>query len=314
MVKRSDQHIVLRLRSAEGLGKILKKDAIEDHSDMETLARVAENTREPAQLRAATMLALAQIGKEKYAELARKLVSDSDPIVRDAGLEALGMLFKTDASESSMLPLLWKIAEDTRTETPERIKVLKTIYRISSQGMKSKTAGPKIAKLLRNEKDEELLLVVVEVASMYAEPSAVMHIQNFYGTLSGKEKSGVRAEVCYLLGDMLEQFGRRVDFRTVSRAAQQVATLLVDALKNDDSPDVAKASAFALGQMYAKKFDRKVAVKELIDTVEHDPEDQVRKTAGDSLSMITGRDFGDNVEKWRSWYAKNAKSLGAGIR
>ena len=311
LVKNSQEHIVIRQRCADGLGKIVKKGAVEDRSAIAALAKIAENTREQSRLRATCIDAIAEIGAEKYIDLIRKLLSDKDPLVRQSAAGALETLVVgTGSTPTGMAEVLWKIVLNREVEIPERIKMLKTIRSMAGRGIKSKTAGPKIVKLLKSEKDERLLLVAVGVASMYAEPDAVQPIEDFYKKLSGAEKSSQRAEVCYLLGDMVEQFGKRVDFRTVSRAAKRVVGLLIDALKNDDSPEVAKAASFALGDLHKKKFDRREAVKELIDTVEHDPEEAVREAAIESLSMITGRNFGKDAAKWRLWYGKNVKSLG----
>ncbi len=315
MLRDSSAHIRIRQQCADGLGKLLKKGAFEDRSAMDTIMTIAENAREQSQLRGTCIDAVADVGADNFLDRARKLLSDKDPVVRSHATQAIRKLVGGNAAGGTgMLMVLWTVVEDPGVKLSERIEMLRTIAAMASQGVRSKAAGPKIVALLKNGKDEQLLLVAVEVASMYAEAGAVQYIESFYKKLSGAQKTGPRAEVCYLLGDMMEQFGKRKDFRSVTLAATQVAALLVNALKNDDSPEVAKAASFALGQMYDRKFDRREVVKELIGTVDEDPEESVRQEAAESLSMITGRDFGLDAKKWLEWYRKNVKSLGPGAR
>jgi hypothetical protein len=86
------------------------------------------------------------------------------------------------------------------------------------------------------------------------------------------------------------------------------ASPLQDATTKDEDPDVRMAAAYALGQY------PEIPVFSTLVAALDDREFGVRFSAAESLSTLTGQDFGTDGTPWLEWSRKNQGKLFAGQR
>ena len=160
----------------------------------------------------------------------------------------------------------------------ERIEQLKKLSEASAAATPAERLkiSEQLASSIRSEKDPLIRLEIIRTLGRYPGPAADAILK---AALSDSE-AGIRVVAC-------EAWGKRSD--------AQAVTLLSEALRSDVDGDVRLAAARALGET---KSPAAVAAlgEALADT---DPAMQYRAVL--SLKQATGKDLGDDVERWQQY-------------
>jgi HEAT repeat protein len=160
----------------------------------------------------------------------------------------------------------------------ERITELRKLSEKAAQSSpeEKQRVSQQLAETIRTEKDPLIRLEIIRVLGKYPGSSADAILK---AALSDAD-THVRVIAC-------EAWGKRGD--------AQAVTLLSEALRSDVSSDVRLAAAKALGE--TKNADAVAALGEsLSDT---DPAMQYRAVL--SLRQVTGKDLGDDVNRWQQY-------------
>jgi HEAT repeat protein len=169
----------------------------------------------------------------------------------------------------------------------ERIEKLKKLSAASAAATPAERLkiSEQLATSIRTEKDPLIRLEIIRTLGRYPGPAADAILK---AALSDSE-AGIRVVAC-------EAWGKRSD-------AQAVA-LLSDALRSDVDSDVRLAAAQALGETKNPAALAPLA-EALNDT---DPAMQYRAVL--ALKQATGKDLGNNVERWQQ-YVKGERRDGS---
>jgi HEAT repeat protein len=160
----------------------------------------------------------------------------------------------------------------------DRIEQLKKLSAAASTATPAQRqqVSEQLTASIRTEKDPLIRLEIIRTLGRYPGPGADAILK---AALSDSE-ARIRAVAC-------EAWGKRTD-------AQAVA-LLSEALRSDVDPDVRLAAAAALGET-----KNAAAVTPLGEALsDTDPAMQYRAML--SLKQATGKDLGNNVERWQQY-------------
>jgi HEAT repeat protein len=216
------------------------------------------------------------------------------------------------------IPCLLKVLTDKQTSLSARNHVTQVIAEI---GPRAYMAVPALIDLLKYENDDTLRAIAAQALGMIgpgakdAVPELIKALKCAYSGLRlnsafalgevwffSSDIHGVVPALIEALKDVDEGVRKNAAYSLgdIGRHASIAASALAEAMK-DESSNVRKNSAYALGTINS---DKKVAVPTLIKGLADD-DYYVRKNCAEALAKITGKNFGEDQERWYSWWGKN---------
>ncbi len=324
VLQNSKAHVIIRRESATQLGLMCSSDDFSDRDATNALVKAAKTTRtNPPEVAAAALRALGRIGDSRARTVILAGMSHADPLVRAAATEALeevlagpnvGKFLGADLNR-----ILLGLLRGGRLDPEARAKVLLVIARAIREGQRIDGAETLVVKMLREEKEPDVMVVVLEAARLMGGTKTAPVLPEVYKRFSpdkNEEKKGsseVRLQVCETVGELFAFWSSKQRGRIPATAAKVLIDLLETAVMGKEG-DVAVAAADALGNLYDRRYDRTKAVAILIAVVGAEGvAESLKKTALDSIEVVIGRSIKD-PEGLEKWFRGNLRLLRPHVR
>ncbi|HYG77850.1 MAG TPA: HEAT repeat domain-containing protein [Planctomycetota bacterium] len=335
------EHFQLRRAVSSIFRDVLNKKDLPDKDAYRGLVDVAKNKQEPVGLRSSAILAIGNFGADDSLETLVPLLSDPEPIVVEQTAAAVYEALNRSAGTELPLPAINKLVEmlDSKTVASElKVNVMKVLAQIMREGKTTaaKAAFPKIVEFVKNNPDDKLVKGGIEALGIIGSAEAVEPLKQAYadykpavaapGAAAGDapavpasgeaanakkqekaKETDIRMAVIEALISVLNGQGEKKNAYD-QKAVHESTVLLVKAAEDDPASNVQRAAIFALRYLYYAKF--KNEHREVVDALtfkmrEPKTTDELKKDIAETLSFITGQDFGTDAERWNKWFETN---------
>jgi HEAT repeat protein len=234
---------------------------------VEPLITVLKNEKnEHEYVRAHAAIALGSIGDKRAFEPLLSVLENMNESIRGPVASALGEL----GDKRAVTPLIAALEDDDFSVRLEATRALGDIGDV-------RAIEPLVEVL--NDKSEELRVRAVHALGSIGEPALVKLVEAL-----GSHYEDVKLEAVRCLG-----------YLRYKAAIPRLIEALID--KNGDR-------YWRVSVIYALGEIGEPAVEPLIEVLK-DEDNDVRYLAADALKDITGKDFGEDYEKWKEWREKN---------
>ncbi len=309
------ESLYVRRKIAEAMGGFLDADAVAHSMAFRAMMRIAKARSDRPALVAAVLRTLGRTGYIKALPQVVAALQHRDEQIKAAALEALKELLDRTTRATGLNDVVTQLVafvSDEKVPVKIRIAAMEVLVRTMKSGIPiARISGPLVA-VLDKTRDPDLAVAVVEVLAEVPEKSSVAALKKAYDTFLNTPNArgylNVRTTIAYSLGEYFHPLAQKGDTPT----GQEVALLLIKICQKEP-PGVNKAVRAAvqsLGLMMSKKYDRRPAVKDLIQAMATDK--AVAKDAYRSLNLITNTDQGEDPKKWQKWFQQKGALLGPG--
>jgi hypothetical protein len=323
---RSDDATAVRRAIAEAMGGFLSAESPSDRPTFNVLVKIATERRDDAPVVAAAMEAL---GKARYLPALNTAIvpgiNDADSDVRAAALRALEQMFSgrgpTKPSDDVIRILIALISDDKAPLASREAAMRALVSAINTGAVKGPDVAYKLADILEKATDAKLAAAVVDALTRVPEEASVAALKKAYEAFQkppppGQDFAEVRVAVVKAIGEYFHPLARKGQTPT----GQAAAEMLIKVCRSDPSPKVVTAAVAALGNMVDSKYDRKLVVQELIETMASDADKGVALAAHEALKFITQRDVApgardtkEAAKEWKKWFEANKEKLAPGM-
>jgi HEAT repeat protein len=324
ILKDKERHPLARRAAITELGKTLKAGELTHREAIGKIVSVAGDTSEEPEVRQDALLGLGQIGSVKAKGVIVKGLGDRDDLVSEAAFEAFWMVLGGPSGGDFIDPrtgsTLTTALASSKTSVGTKMNVLKIMGIIIGQYKFRGISDRPVIKLLEDSDDPDLVVAALVAISYMGTEKAAEGIESAYERFKDKPDLGakateVRTEVCATAGSLFDywsQLSRLKEGRKPlpTRAPKTLTELLSKILMEDPEAGVKREAAVSLGNLYDRGYDKREAVKILIVVVGHEEMgEEIKRAALKSLEVLTGKNFGYDVEKWEAWYIKYKQKL-----
>lgn len=323
ILKDKKEYYPLRKAVAEAFGTTLNRKGLKDEQAFSAMLKIAEDKLESVPVRIQVVQALGRFGSPKAFSALSHLLTARDEDLQTAAAKALSDLLDKLAANPEELSLatvnrLMAFAKDPKRPAELRKSIITALARLYRQGFAdARRAVSVILDLLAKENNEEVLMAAVRAAGTTGEVRVIPALEKVYGdfrelpkTYKGNPAKGralqaqVRRSVMKALKDILRA---GTGHRTGAAAGRQVLALLCRALNDEkETQEVKESAVFSMYYLYHKTFKdtHKKAILTLRGLLDAKGNEGLRAGIAETLSAITGRDYGENVNRWREWIDK----------
>jgi len=338
ILKDTKEHFQMRKSISTIYRDVLNKKELVDKDAYRALVEIAKNKQEAVGLRASAILGIGNFGADDSLDVLVPMLSDAEPIVVEQTAAAVYEALNRSAGVALPLPAINKLVEmlDSKTVAADlKVNVMKVLAQLirDTNSTAPKAAFPKIIEFVKNNPDDKLVRGGIEALGIIGSAEAVEPLKQAYADYktapvaaavanpdgpivepkaaeSGKKKAekaketDIRMAVMEALISVLSAQGeKKLGFD--QKAVHESSVLLIKAAEDDPAPTVQKAAVFALRYLYYPKF--KAEHKEAVDALTfkiRDPKstDELKHDVAETLSFITGQDFGQDAERWNKWF------------
>jgi hypothetical protein len=328
VLKSRGAHTLVRVEAARQLGRIATADQFEDRTIVNELTGASSPSRgTPPEVAAAALKALGSIGDPRAREAIRNAMNHRDPMINEAALEALEAALSgpraAEFVDPAMSGFLVRLASKKDISPEKRESIFKSMGLLIRQGIKIPSAEGLLVKVLREEERVSTVKMAIQAVGLMGTPGAAKALGDVYkrfgppkDATATDEGADVRAQVCVTIGDIFDVWAKKGPAGAASAGSvRSLVDVLANALIHDQNDRVKIEAAISLGNLYDRRYDRTKAVEVLIAVLgAKNVGQELKKRTAESLQLITGRLFGDDVDRWERWYKENKHTLGAGRR
>jgi hypothetical protein len=311
VMRDGNQHAVVRAEAIDALKPITDAKSYEGQQTVEYLTKLAEDKSTESSIVRACWSFLGDKGKGIPDRLIKAIFS-TDPNQRRPAISAyISIIIRTKANvDGSTATAIINAVEDEKANEDLRVDLLGLMGIAMKTGSKFMNAGDTLTGIIKKSQKLKVKLTAVTVVGVTLDSDLMKILAGVYDDNKDKteaEAVALRRAACSSAGEFFGPFGNK-DISQYKTDLTKLSEMCVVALTSDKDGAVCKEAAYALGNMYSKRYDRRRPVAALIEAL-GDKDTTVVDTAYDSLKFITGEDFGKELEAWREWYKKNDGKL-----
>jgi HEAT repeat protein len=314
-----NDQLAVRRAVADALGGILDPQSPGDRNSFTVLIRIVRDRKDDPALVGAALRALGRTGYRDAINLVVAAISDTDPEIRSAGLEALQLLLSSGrgAVNVDVVRLLITVAGDDKYPLEVRELAMGALVGAINAGVKPEEVAAPLAEILGKATEPKLAEAVIKVLARVPVETSVDALKKAYEAFqkpaaAGQDFAAVRELIARALGEYLNPLARK----GLVPAGQSAAALLITMCRKEPNPKVVTAAVYSLGNMCDARYDRREVVRELIETLASDSDKGVVQTVRETLKLVTNREIAKGVndpkeaaKEWKKWYEANANTL-----
>jgi hypothetical protein len=240
-------------------------------------------------------------------------------LVKEAVARAIAVVVaKLRENPQIDLPTLNRLKElalDRRTPVEVRAGALIALARLSKLGVRGLDLLPNIVRILDTEENVDLLVAAVEALAILDDDNGVPALLKAYDSFFDKNNLArendvrIRTAIIKAVGSLMDaQTGKKTVNAGNLRLMVELLLKIVDpAAEHKENNKIIENAIFDLRYLYPKRpefqvYHQKVAEKLILILRKGQEAGELKAAALDTLTIITRRPFGDNLERWENWH------------
>ncbi|MFC1708367.1 hypothetical protein ACFL59_16365 [Planctomycetota bacterium] len=306
-------HPVVRAEAVRAIGPLMPEDTVERRAAAAYLKKLLEDKNLDTALKTPAVSALTRWGYDVMSVVWGDLTSDDYSVRKTALSQIRATMLNAEefTLEARRARELLAAIVNVEHSINVRKDLLDLVALAARRGSRVKGLQATIDQLVTKSDSPAMQLAAVRAIGSALDTGMIQLLVKVYGDgNTGDQETGVvlRAAACASAGGYFGPCAGGAGFGKHKLALSKLTAMLVAAVRNDSSNAVRTEAAFALGNMYSPKYDRREPVAALIETLASEDRN-VPLACLDSLLFLTGQDFGTDLESWQTWFRKNRTRL-----
>ncbi|MHC4251607.1 MAG: HEAT repeat domain-containing protein [Planctomycetota bacterium] len=322
ILRDGDRHNVVRVVAAKGLGELVVAGELQDRPALDALIASARASEAGSpEVVAACIRVLGGIGDPR----ARAVVRDgltggrvrderAKREIRETALDAFADALRGPSAKEWLDPALAARLLDILGERglppATRVRAIEVAGLLPPLGVTVPGVEKGLLALVDEAAEPGVVVAAMRaLASMGGERAAgaLARACARFGVKGAGESADVRAAACEVSGEFLAKWSELA--KVPARPAAELVELLVKAMADPDKNVVAGA-VVALGNLYDTRYDRTRAAEALVAMLgAKGVDERTKRLVAGSLEIVTGRVFGDDVDRWEELIERDGDSL-----
>lgn len=309
-IKNEKLHLVVRSEAIVAIGHLIT----EDTPERQTMGKYLEKyLKSKNSILWKAIMGTLTLWKWDLGDRIWSEVVSNDPVTRKTAIRALKNEIVMNGLKIDTLKAkgLLSIIESEQRKKDLRIDLLNIVTFAVKNGSKVPAFTHTLEKIISKNTNNLVTFAAVDAIGRTSNPNLIkLLLDVFEKHKYYEENAEIRVAVCSAAGDFISLIAGSGGYLNRYKSdLNKLVEVLVSVVMYDENNSVRKEAAYALGNLFSKKLDRKKPVLTLINAIA-DPDLSMSKIAINSLTFLTQQDFGSDLKTWQKWYRENKSKLG----